>query len=1652
MRKKLLLFLSFMLSLWSYGQFTFPTVTGPISVSGGTAENVLINDAANAAAVPAGLYDSFSVSVDWVSTSSAWASETDLTFNTSGGSVTIDPPTTGSANSGAATTLTFSGSLTSLYDPSVDGLLTLDLNQSYSPSDADWSNIVVTLFEAPACPDPLDLGITNLTATTVDLGWTEFGTATTWNVEYGAAGFSQGSGTMVNGTTTNPHNLTGLTPETVYEFYVQSDCGGTDQSNWVGPFEFTTPPSCPAPTDLAITNLTTTSADLGWTNGGSETAWNVEYGAAGFSQGSGTVVNTTSNPHNLTGLTAETAYEFYVQADCGGTDQSTWAGPFSFYTGYCLPSASGTATYIDNFTTSNGSTNISNLASGHTAGGYFDGTAQAVSSYELGSFDFNAEIVGGTVGFAIWIDWNNDLVFDNATEKVFNTTGYGNGPFTGTISVPSGTSLGNYRMRITIDYSSSNPSDPCADRTRAEFEDYTLTITAPPSCLPPSNLMASNITATSADIGWTNGGSETAWNVEYGPAGFTQGSGTTVNATTNPHNLTGLSDNTQYEVYVQADCGGTDQSYWFGPYTFTTLCVPYGIPYFEGFETGYTHNTDVDGCLTQESEAGTSTWKANNTLTTYNRTPRTGDWNAFLGYSNTDWMFIPVQLVGGTSYTMDIYARQDGSTAANAKVEISYGASGDAASMTDVIIAETGVVDNQYQLLTGTFTPATSGVYYIGIKGIVNSSPWYLSVDDIAVYETPSCLPPSSLMASNITTTSADIGWTNGGSETAWNIEYGPVGFTQGSGTTVNATTNPHNLTGLSDNTQYEVYVQADCGGGDLSPWTGPFTFTTLCVPYGIPYFEGFETGYTHNTDVGGCLSQEAEVGTQAWTANNTLTSYNRSPRTGAWNAFLTYSNTDWMFIPVQLVGGTSYTMDIYARQDGSTAANAKVEISYGASGDAASMTDVIVAETGVVDNQYQLLTGTFTPATSGVYYIGIKGIVNGSPWYLSVDDIAVYETPSCLAPTDLAIQNLSSTSVDLTWTENNSATTWNVEYGPAGFTPGTGTVETATTNPHTITITPNTDYEFYVQSDCGGGDLSTWAGPFAFSNTYCTPQATNASRYIDDFSTTNGVQDVTNNGTGFSVDGYGDFTAQQISQTLGQTIDFSTTIVGGTAGFRVWIDWDNDFQFDASDVVYQSSGYSATHTGTITVPVGTTPGPKRMRIVSHWLSDSGDADPCETGFTYGEFEDYTFEVLPAPPCLDPTDFVASNMTGSSVDLSWTANGTATEWNIEYGANGFTQGTGTTETGVTANPYTLTGLTQGTDYDVYIQSDCGVNQGTWVGPLSFSTTTCTPTTGDTTAVACDSFEWFGTTYTASGTATHVLTNSAGCDSTVTLTLTINTSATGTDTQTACGSFTWIDGVEYTASNNTAMYTIVGGAANGCDSIVTLDLTINQVATGTDVQASCGPFTWIDGVEYTASNNTAMHTIVGGAANGCDSIVTLNLTVDTEVSAGNDNAITVCKGEQVDLDTLLSADADAGGTWYNSMNTPLASSVILSSFTAGNYDYTYEVVGSGACPDQTAVITVTVDGGCTADVNEEILGNISVYPNPTTSVLNIVNPSNTSSLRIEMLDMNGRVVMVENSALNNATEATLTIDHLEKGIYTLRVYNNEGHKTFKIVKQ
>jgi hypothetical protein len=168
-------------------------------------------------------------------------------------------------------------------------------------------------------------------------------------------------------------------------------------------------------------------------------------------------------------------------------------------------------------------------------------------------------------------------------------------------------------------------------------------------------------------------------------------------------------------------------------------------------------------------------------------------------------------------------------------------------------------------------------------------------------------------------------------------------------------------------------------------------TLQAQCIPYTIPYFEGFESGFTDQASISGiCLEQESVTGTQVWTANNTQTSFNRSPRTGGWNAYLRYGNEDWIFIPVSLTANTTYNFSAYARQDGSNSSNSDITVAYGTSAASASMSNSIVATTGIVNGNYQEIAGGFTPTTTGVYYVGINGYMNGSPWYISLDDISI--------------------------------------------------------------------------------------------------------------------------------------------------------------------------------------------------------------------------------------------------------------------------------------------------------------------------------------------------------------------------------------------------------------------------------------------------------------------------------------------------------------------------------------------------------------------------------------------------------------------------------------------------------------------------------------
>jgi hypothetical protein len=576
------------------------------------------------------------------------------------------------------------------------------------------------------------------------------------------------------------------------------------------------------------------------------------------------------------------------------------------------------------------------------------------------------------------------------------------------------------------------------------------------------------------------------------------------NGDANTVTVTGLSASTTYHIYILSvvDAGNSNgtRSYSAGlTGNFTTPCAAASLPWSEGFETGYTNASTIAGCWTQSSVTGAATWMANSSATDYNRTPRTGSFNATLYYSNEDWLFYPVQLTGGTNYTFDVYARQDMATSTDANITLAYGTAASAASMTNTVLAASGIVNGSYQLKTGTFTPSSTGVYYVGIKGYMNGTPFYISIDDIAVYVSPACAAqPSSLSSTAITGTTATISWTAASPAPASGYEYyvstsstAPTAGTSATGT-VGAGVTTASLTGLTAQTPYYFWVRSKCNGTDKSNWAGSGTFTTPCAAASLPWSEGFETGYTNASTIAGCWSQSSISGTDTWMANSTQTTYNRTARTGSFNATLYYSNEDWLFYPVQLTGGTNYTFDVYARQDMATSTDANITLAYGTAASAASMTNTVLAASGIVDGSYQLKTGTFTPSSTGVYYVGIKGYMNGTPYYISIDDIAVYVTPACAAqPSSLSSTAITGTTATISWTAASPAPASGYEYyvstsstAPTAGTNATGTVGAGVTTASLTGLTAQTPYYFWVRSKCNGTDKSSWVGSSSFTTT----------------------------------------------------------------------------------------------------------------------------------------------------------------------------------------------------------------------------------------------------------------------------------------------------------------------------------------------------------------------------------------------------------------------------------------------------------------------------------------------------------------------------------------------------------------------------------------
>ncbi|MBH83340.1 MAG: hypothetical protein CMP70_01525, partial [Flavobacteriales bacterium] len=282
--------------------------------------------------------------------------------------------------------------------------------------------------------------------------------------------------------------------------------------------------------------------------------------------------------------------------------------------------------------------------------------------------------------------------------------------------------------------------------------------------------------------------------------------------------------------------------------------------------------------------------------------------------------------------------------------------------------------------------------------------------------------------------------------------------------------------------------------------------------------------------------------------------------------------------------------------------------------------------------------------------------------------------------------------------------------------------------------------------------------------------------------------------------------------------------------------------------------------------------------------------------------------------------------------------------------------------------------------------------------------------------------------TESGTYTFTTTNAVGCDSTATLNLTINNSNNGFDTQVHCDTYTWIDGVTYTSSNNTAKYTLTN--LLGCDSVVTLNLIILNSITSVDTQVHCDSYTWIDGITYTSSNNTASWTLTNQA--GCDSLITLDLTIhySPEIPFISQSQST----------TLTTVDLYNNYNWY--LNNELYDTISgnsLNILEAGVY--TVEVIDLNYCSTISDPFYFGV-----SDVLNNILST-RIYPNPARNYFMIESNENIES--IEIVSLSGKLVRKYTSidVLNK-----LSLSGIQNGTYIINLnYFDGANSIHRLIK-
>lgn len=1204
----------------------------------------------------------------------------------------------------------------------------------------------VSITQTPSCFKPTSLSTASLTSG-VELNWTENNGATSWEIEYGLTGFTQGTGTSKIAST-NPDTLTALSIGSSYDWYIRTICGVADTSIWVsgGTFFFAGSPLSGTYTlDSAIvtggTNFQSfTDLVLSLTNAGVNGAVTVNVTAAsgpyeeqviitsvpGISATNSVTINGNGEIVQYDALTADrriigldgakhitldsltikslnTTYGYGVHlmnsADSNTIrnctiDLSSITSTSSINSAGVLSSGSISSTSTDgvnaSYTLVENNRIIGGASGGPYASVYFNGDGSGSNSF--GNQVINNEL-SDWYSRAVYVDDQEDIVISgndiSRPNRTTSTTHYG-------VYIASGSTQNMLIEKNEIHGLQDGDLTPSSTG-------YPIYSTGNDAAVGKENEVINNliydIKSTGTIYAIYNSSSD---NINY------------------YHNSISLDD-------ASATSGTTR-----GFYQTTTAT---GVDFRNNIISIKRGGTSIKHGIYLNTTASTVTCDYNDIFIS-----SAGSGAQYVGrYGTTDY----VDLTNWRTANANAYGQN--STDDNPKYT----------SLSDLTPRGSGADETGFDL-------SVVDDFFGVVRDV---TPDMGAIDFTAPLIT--CADPSGQINSSITDSSATLHWTDNAGAIQWIIEYDTAGFTIGTGSTVVVNIDTFTtITGLVGQTDYEWYVRTVCAPADSSLNFGPGVFTTDCSPVITGYLEDFTTYIPECWEEADGQLLPTTVFTSTTSSDWVSDGYLNVGTTGSARLNIWSTNRfEWLISPsIDLGNGSSQF---------------QIEFDLGLTDFSGSGPDVMSADdtlsvvistdngaTWSSSNVLRLYDANNQPANAGQHVvislaaytgnvkIGFYGTstISNTDYNVYVDNFEVAPLASCPAPSSQFVSSVTDSSAALRWNENGTATQWEIEYGTSGFTLGSGSIVIVNTDTFTtITgLSAQTDYEWYVRAICAPADSSSIVG----ASTFTTPCMAFTAPYTMDFDTS-----MTNLPDCWAMNGTDDW---EFRNTGTGHIGNNGTLSGSTAsgGYFAWVDDSSPHEqgttlesplIDVSGLTrpqltfYTISDNEGDPNGNVDFHVDVFDGTNwndslffsdTNSLSGAWeqitvdLSTLNITGPIQIRFIVDENNGTGFDddraiddiVVDQGPCRVPMALMASNISSDTTDISWMENGTATSWQVSYDTAGFTAGNGNLMIVNTDTFTTISGLMASTNYDWYVRAICAPGDtSAWSVVASFTT-------------------------------------------------------------------------------------------------------------------------------------------------------------------------------------------------------------------------------------------------------------------------------------------------------------------------------------------